>query len=87
MPKEKEKAELTAATLHSVALNYKERKGPKQPKTLCIAVDQLKCRDDIIITKPDKGSGIVMEKVEYFCLLTEASINDTIFFFLYIYIF
>lgn len=38
---------------------------------------QLKRQDDIVITKPDKGSGVVvMDKPENLCLLSEASIND-----------
>ena len=72
-----EKRELTAATLRSIALNYIERKGPRPPKALQRAI-QLKRRDDIVITKPDKGSGIVvMDKTEYIRLLNDASINDT----------
>ena len=55
-----------SSTLCSLALNYIERKGPKQPKALRTAIAQLKRRDDIIITKPDKGSGVViMDKAEY----------------------
>ena len=35
-------------------------------------------RDDIVVTKPDKGSGVVvLDKSEYLRLLSEASINDT----------
>ena len=42
------------------------------------AIEQLKRRDDIVITKPDKGTGVVvMDKAEYVRLLSEASINDT----------
>ena len=41
------------------------------------AISQLKKRDDIIITKPDKDSGIVvMDKSDYVRLLKESSIND-----------
>ena len=73
-----EKRELTAATLRSIALNYIERKGPRPPKALQRAIIQLKRRDDIVITKPDKGSGVVvMDKTEYIRLLNDASINDT----------
>ena len=69
--------ELAAATLRSVALNYIQRKVHKPPKTLLLAIEQLKRRDDIILTKPDKGSGVVvMDKSEYLRLLSEASIND-----------
>ena len=70
--------ELAAATLQSVALNYIQRKVQKPPKTLLLAIEQLKRRDDIIITKPYKGSGVVvMDKSEYLRLLSEASINDS----------
>ena len=42
------------------------------------ALNRLKKRDDIIITKPDKGSGVVvMDKGEYTRLLSAASIDDT----------
>ena len=42
------------------------------------AIYQLKRRDDIVITKPDKGSGVViMDKSENLRLLSEASINNT----------
>ena len=40
-------------------------------------ITQLKKRDDIVTTKPDKGSGIVvMDKSDYVCLLKASSIND-----------
>ena len=52
--------ELAAATLRSIALNYINRKGPSPPKQLLTAIKQLKRRDDIVITKPDKGSGVVL---------------------------
>ena len=70
--------ELAAATLRFVALNYIQRKVQKPSKTLLLAIEQLKQRDDIVITKPDKGSGVVvMDKSEYLRLLSEASINDS----------
>ena len=69
--------ELSAATLRSIALNYIERKGPKPPKTLVKSIRQLKKRDDIVITKPDRGSGVVvMDKTDYIRLLSETFIND-----------
>ena len=69
--------ELAAATLRSVALHYIQRKVQKPSKTLLLAIEQLKQRDDIVITKPDKGSGVVgMDKSEYLRLLSEVSIND-----------
>ena len=41
------------------------------------ALNQLKQRDDIVITKPDKGTGIVvMNKCDYIRLLSEASIDN-----------
>ena len=41
------------------------------------ALNALKKRDDIVIIKPDKGSGIVvMDKSEYILLLSVASIDD-----------
>ena len=72
-----DKKELAAATLRSIALNYIQRKGPKPPKTLVKSIQQLKKRDDIVITKPDKGSGVViMDKSDYIRLMSEAAIND-----------
>lgn len=73
-----DKKELVSSTLRSIALNYIERKGHKQPKALRTAIAQLNQRDDIIITKPDKGSGVViMDKAEYIRLLNKASIDDS----------
>ena len=70
--------ELTVTKLRSVALDFINQKGLKPPETLLKAIEELKNRDDIVITKPDKGSGVVvMDKSEYFRLLSEASINDT----------
>ena len=67
-----------AATVQSVALNYIQHKVQKPSKTLLLAIEQLKQRDNIVITKPDKGSGVVvMDKSEYLQLLSEASINDS----------
>ena len=69
--------ELASAILRSIALNYTERKTPAPPRTMLRAIGQLKKRDDIIITKPDKGSGmVVMDKSYYVRLLKESSIND-----------
>ena len=69
--------ELAAATLRSVTLNYIQRKVQKPSKTLLLAIEQLKQRDDIVITKPDKGSGVVvMDKSEYLRLLSKASIKQ-----------
>ena len=66
--------ELAAATLRSVALNYIQRKVQKPSKTPLLAIEQLKRR----ITKPDKGSGVVvMDKSEYLRLLSEAAINNS----------
>ena len=69
--------ELAAATLRSIALNYSERKDPAPPKAMLRAISQLKKRDDIVVNKPDKGSGVVvMDKSDYLRLLKESSIND-----------
>ena len=58
--------ELAAATLRSVALNFIQRKVQKPSRTLLLAIEKLKQRDDIVITKPDKASGVVaMDKSEY----------------------
>ena len=72
------KKELVSSTLRSIALNYIERKCSRQPIALSTAIKQLKQRNDIIITKQNKGSGVVvMDKVDYICLLNEETINDT----------
>ena len=72
-----DKKELATATLRSIALNYIERKGPRPPKALVRSINQLRKRDDIVIRKPDKGSGVVvMNKSDYVRLLSDASIND-----------
>ena len=69
--------ELASSTLRSIALNYIQRTSPSPPKALVKALNCLKKRDDIVVTKPDKGSGIVvMDKCEYIRLLSAASIDD-----------
>lgn len=73
-----DKRELASSTLRSIALNYIQRTSPNPPKALVKALNRLKKRDDIVITKPDKGSGVVViDKAEYTRLLSAASINDT----------
>ena len=70
--------ELAASTLRSIALNYVKSKGPRPPKTLQKAIKHLKQRDDIIVLRADNGIGVVvMDKLEYFKLPAEDSINDT----------
>ena len=70
--------DLRALKPRSVALNYIHRRGPKPSKTLLKAIHQLKQREDIIVPKPDKGSGVVvMDEDEYLRLLADASINNT----------
>ena len=72
-----DKKELAAATLRSIALNYIERKGPEPPKALVRSINRMKKRDDIVISKPAKGSGVViMDIVDYVRLLSKAPIND-----------
>ena len=63
--------------MRSIALSYVKQKGPTPPKSMLRAIGQLKKNEDIIITRPDKGSGeVLMNKSEYVRLLKEASIND-----------
>lgn len=63
---ESDSKELMSATLRSIALNYIERKSPNPPKALVKALNSLKKCNDIVISKPDKGSGVVvMDKDEY----------------------
>lgn len=57
--------------------HYIERRGARPPKALVRSINQLKKRDDVVIRKQDKGSGVVvMNKSDYVRLLGEASIND-----------
>ena len=64
--------------MRSIALNYIASRDPKPPKALLQAINNLKCRMDLIITKPDKGSGVVvMDKTNYLRLLHDASIRDS----------
>ena len=53
--------ELAVSTLRSIALNYIQRKSPNPPKALVDheALNRLKERDDIVITRPDKGLVVV----------------------------
>ena len=70
--------ELARSTLRSIALNYIHRTSPNPPKALVNALNRLKKRDDIVITRPDKGSGVVvMDKTEYIRLLSAASVDNT----------
>lgn len=70
--------ELGASTLRSIGFNYIQRKSPNPPKALVKALSRLNERDNIVITRPDKGSGsVIMDKEEYLCLLRQASIADT----------
>ena len=63
--KDPDKKELASSILRSIALNYIQRASPNPPKALVKALNRLKKRDDIIIPKADKGSGVVvMDKVE-----------------------
>ena len=63
--------------MRSIALNCIKREDPSPPKALLRAIGQLKKRDDVIVTRPDKGSGVVvMDKSDYVGLLKESSIND-----------
>ena len=74
-----DKKELAAATLRPIALNYIEQKSPRLPKALVRSINQLKKRDDIVISKPDKGSGVwpfVLCQIWLRSLLSEPSIND-----------
>ena len=70
--------ELASSTLHSIALNYIQRTTPSAPKALVKALHRLKKRDDIVVTKPDNGCGIVVtDKPDYIRLVSAASIDDT----------
>ena len=70
--------ELTSSTLRSIALNFIQSTSPSPPKALVKALNRVKKRYDIVVTKPDEGSGIVvMDKSEYLRLLSAASIDDT----------
>lgn len=61
-----------------MALNYIEQKSPRLPKALLVAIEELKRRDDIVITKANKGSRVFeVDKREYLRLLSDASVNDT----------
>ena len=68
---------LTAVTLRSIATDYIQYKGPQPPEALQKAIKELRKRDDIVISIPDKGSGVViMDKEQYTSLLKDASVND-----------
>ena len=58
-------------------MNYIASKQTPPPKSLLRALNQLKKRNDIVITKPGKGTGVVvMDKSEYMKLLSEASVKN-----------
>jgi len=58
-----------------VALDYINQKGLRPPKALLKVFEELRNRDDIVVTKP--YGVVVMDKSEYLHTLFEASINDT----------
>ena len=70
--------DLACTTLRFIALDYIVSHDPKPPKALLQAINNL-CRrwEDIIITKPDEGSRVVVMKTDYLRLLCDASIRDS----------
>lgn len=68
--------ELTAATLRCTALNYCEHKGLVPLKEMPRPISQLKKRDDIVITKPDKDSGVVVMDESYYVPVAERIIHQ-----------
>lgn len=69
--------ELASSTLRSMSLNYIQCTSPSPSKALVKVLDHLKKPEDIVVTKPDRGSGIVvMAKYEYVRLLSAASIDE-----------
>lgn len=69
--------ELASSTLFSMSLNYIQRTSPSSSKALGKVLDRLKKLEDIVVTKPDRDSGIVvMAKSEYVRLLSAASIDE-----------
>ena len=61
-----ENKEVVAASLCSIALNDIERKTPSPPRAMQRPIGQLKKRNDIVITKSDKVSGVVvMDRSDY----------------------
>ena len=74
---QQDQKELTTAALRSVAVNYIHSRCPIPPKGLVKAIHRLNRRNDIVISKPDKGSGVViMNKDDYLRLLADASVNN-----------
>ena len=74
---QQDQKELTTATLRSVGVSYIHSRCPTPPKALVKAIHRLNRRNDIVISKPDKGSGVViMNKEDYLRLLAEASANN-----------
>ena len=70
--------ELATVTLRSIALNYMQRKGSTPPKTLLRAISRLRKQQDIVISRPDKGNGvIILDKSQYLELLKKSSVNLT----------
>ena len=68
------------ALLHpmlSMSLNYFQRTSPSTAKTPVKLLDRLRKPEDIVVTKPDRGSGIVvMAKSEHVRLLSATSIDE-----------
>ena len=59
-------------------MNFIQRASPNPAKALVKALNRLKKRDEIVITKPAKGSEVVvMDKPEYIRLLSAASVDNS----------
>ena len=55
-----------------------QRKGSTPPKILLRAISRLRKQQDIVISRSDKGSGvIILDKSQYLELLKKSSVNLT----------
>ena len=66
-----------ACSLKTICEQYCAARHQNMPKSLHDAVQSLKKNNNIIISKPDKGNGVViLNKDDYTCLLRKASVDD-----------
>ena len=70
--------DIIVSSLKSMCEKYCDFNNQHMPRSLKAACINLRKNSDIIITKPDKGNGVVLlDKSDYISLLKKASVDDS----------